>query len=435
MNKILIIPDSFKGTMSSREVGRILEEEARACWPEAAVSRVEVADGGEGTVDAFLAVLPGEKRRCRVHGPFGEWVDAAYGRMGETAVIEMAAAAGLPLAAGRPGAGQASTYGVGELLADAVAHGARRIVLGLGGSATNDGGAGAAAALGVRFYRANGEAFVPVWDTLAEIARIDAAPARQALRGVTVTAICDIDNPLCGPQGAAAVFAPQKGAAPADLPRLDAGLRHLAEVAGPEAGLDLLALPGAELAGIRTVVSHQQALAQSSPFLKSHGLEARPWGNTADAARHVAESGDKSLAAIASAQTAELYGLQILVKGVNEDGDNTTRFLVVARADAAAPLPPAPGRRLALLFTVDHKPGKLANVIRLIGEQGFNMENIKSRPLPHVPFEYYFYVQLVCPEENAPARCAALLESLEAACRTVRTLGVFETAPAGEVPM
>ena len=198
---------------------------------------------------------------------------------------------------------------------------------------------------------------------------------------------------------------------------------------------DLLALPGAELAGIRTVVSHQQALAQSSPFLKSHGLEARPWGNTADAARHVAESGDKSLAAIASAQTAELYGLQILVKGVNEDGDNTTRFLVVARADAAAPLPPAPGRRLALLFTVDHKPGKLANVIRLIGEQGFNMENIKSRPLPHVPFEYYFYVQLVCPEENAPARCAALLESLEAACRTVRTLGVFETAPAREVPM
>lgn len=198
---------------------------------------------------------------------------------------------------------------------------------------------------------------------------------------------------------------------------------------------DLLALPGAELAGIRTVVSHQQALAQSSPFLKSHGLEARPWGNTADAARHVAESGDKSLAAIASAQTAELYGLQILVKGVNEDGDNTTRFLVVARADAAAPLPPAPGRRLALLFTVDHKPGKLANVIRLIGEQGFNMENIKSRPLPHVPFEYYFYVQLVCPEENAPARCAALLESLETACRTVRTLGVFETAPAGEVPM
>lgn len=198
---------------------------------------------------------------------------------------------------------------------------------------------------------------------------------------------------------------------------------------------DLLALPGATLAGIRTVVSHQQALAQSSPFLKSHGLEARPWGNTADAARHVAESGDKSLAAIASAQTAELYGLQILVKGVNEDGDNTTRFLVVTRADAAAPLPPAPGRRLALLFTVDHKPGKLANVIRLIGEQGFNMENIKSRPLPHVPFEYYFYVQLVCPEENAPARCAALLESLEAACRTVRTLGVFETAPAGEVPM
>lgn len=198
---------------------------------------------------------------------------------------------------------------------------------------------------------------------------------------------------------------------------------------------DLLALPGATLAGIRTVISHQQALAQSSPFLKSHDLAARPWGNTADAARHVAESGDRTLAAIASAQTAELYGLQILVKGVNEDGDNTTRFLVVTRTDAAAPLPPAPGRRLALLFTVDHKPGKLATVIRLIGEQGFNMENIKSRPLPHVPFEYYFYVQLVCPEQGTPSRCGALLQSLEEVCRTVRLLGVFETGPAEEAPL
>lgn len=198
---------------------------------------------------------------------------------------------------------------------------------------------------------------------------------------------------------------------------------------------DLLALPGAQLAGVRTVISHQQALAQSSPFIKAHGLEARPWGNTADAARYVAESGDRSLAAIASARTAQLYGLQILAEGVNEDGDNTTRFLVVTRADAAAPLPAAPGRRMALLFTVDHKPGQLANVIRLIGEQGFNMENIKSRPLPHVPFEYYFYVQLVCPDSEAPARCAALLKSLGETCRTLRSLGVFETAPADRDPL
>ena len=195
---------------------------------------------------------------------------------------------------------------------------------------------------------------------------------------------------------------------------------------------DLLALPGAELSGIRTVVSHQQALAQSSVYLRTHGLATRVWGNTADAARYVAESGDKTLAAIASAQTAQLYGLQILAEGVNEDGDNTTRFIVVTRADAAAPVPPAPGRRMALLFTVDHKPGKLAGVIRLIGEQGFNMENIKSRPLPHVPFEYYFYVQLVCPDADAPAACDALLAQLQNACRTLRVLGVFATGPADE---
>lgn len=198
---------------------------------------------------------------------------------------------------------------------------------------------------------------------------------------------------------------------------------------------DLLARPGVTLADIRTVISHQQALAQSSVFLKSHNFETRPWGNTADAARYVAESGDSHLAAIASAETAALYGLQILVKGVNEDGDNTTRFLVITRTDAAAPILPAPGRRLALLFTVDHKPGKLATVIRLIGEQGFNMENIKSRPLPHVPFEYYFYVQLVCPDEQPAARCETLLHSLEDVCRTVRRLGVFETGPAEEKPL
>ena len=186
---------------------------------------------------------------------------------------------------------------------------------------------------------------------------------------------------------------------------------------------DLLGLPGARLADIRTVVSHQQALSQSSPFLKSHGLATEVWGNTADAARHVAEQGDKTLAAIASAETARLYGLEILAEGVNEDGDNTTRFIVVSREA------PTAWRRLSLLFTVDHKPGKLAQVIQKIGEQGFNMESIKSRPLPHVPFEYYFYVQLVCPAQDRAEEAAArvrLLQSLDEACRTVRLLGLFD---------
>ena len=186
---------------------------------------------------------------------------------------------------------------------------------------------------------------------------------------------------------------------------------------------DLLGVKGAQLSDVRLVISHQQALAQSSPFLRAHGAETRIWGNTADAARHVAELGDKSVAAIASAETAKLYGLDILAEGVNEDGDNTTRFIVAQRAEGLAPAP-REGQRMGLLFTVDHKPGKLAQVIELIGRQGFNMECIKSRPLPHVQFEYYFYVQLVCPA--AAAECSALLRELESVCRTVRVLGIFD---------
>lgn len=183
---------------------------------------------------------------------------------------------------------------------------------------------------------------------------------------------------------------------------------------------DLLGVPGAKLREITTVISHQQALAQSAPFLRLHKLGTQVWGNTADAARYVAELGDKTVAAIASAETAALYGLEILAEGVNEDGDNTTRFVVVEKGTAPTPVP---GGRLSLLFTVDHKPGKLAQVIQKIGELGFNMECIKSRPLPHVPFEYYFYVQLICPEQTDGS--AALLDALNGLCRTVRVLGAY----------
>ena len=180
---------------------------------------------------------------------------------------------------------------------------------------------------------------------------------------------------------------------------------------------DLLALPGAQLSEIKTVISHQQALAQSGPFLKLHHFATKAWGNTADAARYVAEQGDQTLAAIASAETAKLYGLQILAEGVNEDGDNTTRFIVISRQK------PTAGNRFSLLFTVDNKPGKLAEVIQVIGASGFNMESIKSRPMPHVPFEYYFYVELV--GDPTADETGALLQQLDRTCRTVRLLGVY----------
>lgn len=187
---------------------------------------------------------------------------------------------------------------------------------------------------------------------------------------------------------------------------------------------DLLGVPGASLAGVRTVISHPQALAQSSVFLQQHGLATQAWSNTADAARHIAELNDPSVAAIASAETADLYGLKILAAGVNADGDNTTRFIVIERADEA-PVMTGEGQRLALLFTARHEPGQLAAVLDQIGARGFNMECIKSRPLPHVPFEYYFYVQLVCPAGSTRADCEALLDTLRTDCSTLRLVGAF----------
>ena len=187
---------------------------------------------------------------------------------------------------------------------------------------------------------------------------------------------------------------------------------------------DLLGVSGATLAGVRTVISHPQALAQSSVFLQQHGLTTQPWSNTADAAKHIAELKDPSVAAIASAETADLYGLQILAAGVNADGDNTTRFIVIERAEQP-PVMTGEGQRLALLFTARHEPGRLAAVLDQIGARSFNMECIKSRPLPHVPFQYYFYVQLVCPAGSTRADCEALLDILRTDCSTLRLVGAF----------
>ena len=175
---------------------------------------------------------------------------------------------------------------------------------------------------------------------------------------------------------------------------------------------NLLVLPGTKLDQIRSVYSHQQAIAQSETFLRQFGLPA-----TAMAAKFVAESGDASKAAIASVETAALYGLEVLVPSINTDGDNTTRFIVLSREK------PTGGNRFSLLFTVDNKPGKLGEVIQIIGASGFNMESIKSRPMPHVPFEYYFYVELV--GDPTADETAALLRELDRTCRTVRLLGVY----------
>ena len=251
MEKILLVPDSFKGTLSSRQVCQVMAGQLRRFFPQAQVKSIPVADGGEGSVEAFLAAAGGERRTRTVTGPFGEPVEAFYGVLGDgrTAVIEMAACAGLPLAEGRLNPERATTYGVGELLLAAKEAGCTKAILGLGGSCTNDGGAGAAAALGAKFTRVDGAAFVPTGGTLGEIAALDVSPVAQALQGMELTAMCDIDNPLYGDAGAAAVFAPQKGADAAMVARLDAGLRHLGQVAARCLGRDFSHLPGAGAAG------------------------------------------------------------------------------------------------------------------------------------------------------------------------------------------
>ena len=249
MRKCIVVSDSFKGTLSSGEIGRIAGEVIPRFFPECRVVTIPVADGGEGTVDCFMSALRTGPVSVGVRGPNGQTVQAVYTRTGTKAVVEMASAAGLPLA--RPGSSPAdtTTYGAGELIRHAIEHGCTEILLGLGGSATNDGGCGAAAALGVRFYNGAGERFVPTGGTLDQIADVGLEECRRLLEGVKMTAMCDIDNPLFGPQGAAYVFGPQKGADPEAVRFLDGQLRFLDGVLKRKLGISVARLPGAGAAG------------------------------------------------------------------------------------------------------------------------------------------------------------------------------------------
>ena len=249
MKKCVVVSDSFKGTVSSREICEIAQQVIPRHFPACEVVCIPVADGGEGTVDCFIQAMGAQRVEVTVTNALGEKSAAAYARIGELAIIEMAAAAGLPQVGALRCPGTATTYGVGELIAHAVDSGCRKILLGLGGSATNDGGCGCAAALGVRFYDADGQSFVPVGDTLGRIARIDTAEAEALLRSVEITVMCDVTNPLYGPTGAAYVFAPQKGADAEKVKSLDAGLRHFGDVIRSQYGLDVSAMPGAGAAG------------------------------------------------------------------------------------------------------------------------------------------------------------------------------------------
>jgi len=247
--RILIAPDSFKECLSATAVANAIAQGWRDERPDDEITLVPIADGGEGTVEALLAAMGGTRHTARVCGPMGAPVDAAFGVLadGTTAVVEMAAASGLhlvPLAERDPL--RATSRGTGELLlAAAQVSGVQRIVLGIGGSATNDGGAGFASALGVVFEDACGVPLPPGGAALAQLARVTLATS--ALPPILVA--CDVDNPLLGSRGASAVYGPQKGASPAQVAQLDAALRHYAMIVEAAIGRALHQYPGAGAAG------------------------------------------------------------------------------------------------------------------------------------------------------------------------------------------
>lgn len=230
--KVVVAMDSFKGSLTSLAAGAAAREGILRADPAAEVLVRPLADGGEGTVEALVSGMGGRLRTVRVTGPLGEGVDCAYGVLGDTAVIEMAGAAGLPLVpAEERDPLRTTTYGVGEVIADAIAQGCRRFLVGIGGSATNDGGAGMLQALGFGLLDAEGRDIPRGAQGLKKLARIETAGALPALAGCRFRVACDVTNPLCGEKGASAVFGPQKGARPADIPRMDAWLAAYAQIA------------------------------------------------------------------------------------------------------------------------------------------------------------------------------------------------------------
>ena len=251
MQNFILVPDSFKGTLSAIEVCNIMKSSIKNLYKDANIISVPVADGGEGTVDAFLYALGGEKKSVWVSDAFNEQKILAHYAMlkDNIAVIEMAACAGLPLVKNRLEPDKTTTFGVGELIIDAINSGAKKIILGLGGSATNDGGCGMAAALGVKFKDEQDQEFIPTGGTLSQIYKIDMNNIYTKIKDVEFISMCDVDNPLCGKLGASAVFAPQKGADEDMVKLLDEGLAHLAKIIKRDLHIEVKDIKGAGAAG------------------------------------------------------------------------------------------------------------------------------------------------------------------------------------------
>ncbi|MCL2158583.1 MAG: glycerate kinase [Oscillospiraceae bacterium] len=251
MKKVVIAPDSFKGTLSSAEVCEIIGQAVFKVLPKTKTVKIPIADGGEGTSEAFLLALGGSKIFVRTKNPLFEDIEAFYALLKDqkTAVIETAAASGLTLVEGRKNALDASTYGTGLLIGDALNRGCKKIILGLGGSATTDGGAGILAALGAGLFDSNRREITPSNCGLEQLCRIEPETLDTRLSGCEIVAACDVDNVLCGPGGAAYVFGPQKGADEDMVKTLDENLLKYAEILLEKTGKNIKDIPGTGAAG------------------------------------------------------------------------------------------------------------------------------------------------------------------------------------------
>jgi len=249
--RVIVAPQEYKGTLTCEEAAAAIAEGVRRAVPDAEIETVPLPDGGPGTIRAIASISGGERRTCRVQGPLGRPVEAEWASLpGGTAVVEMAAASGLGLLADdERDARITTTHGVGELVREALASGARRLIIGLGGSATNDGGAGLATALGVRLLDASGDEIPPGGVALSGLERIDASGLDPRIVGASVIGASDVTNPLCGPEGASHVYGPQKGASPEAVRELDAALENYARVIERDLGVAVRDVAGAGAAG------------------------------------------------------------------------------------------------------------------------------------------------------------------------------------------
>lgn len=251
MMKFVFAPDSFKGSLTAERVCALLAQAVAEHFPQAATDSIPVADGGEGTVDALVFSTGGQTAEVTVTGPMGDPVKATYGILGdgETAILEMAQASGLPLVRGEKNPLLATSYGTGELLAHVLAAGHRRLYIGIGGSATNDGGMGMLSALGARFMDEHGAALQGSGGALGRVAAVDLSGLLPALRAAELTVISDVTNVLLGEDGATAVYGPQKGVTPETFAQLEAGMANYAGVLEGALGKQIRDLPGAGAAG------------------------------------------------------------------------------------------------------------------------------------------------------------------------------------------